>query len=161
MNLTSYWTASSPRLSRPATGPLGGKADVVIVGGGFTGLSAARRLAKKGISVVVLEAAEVASEASGRNGGHCNNGLAHDFSGVAQRFGLERAREMYQAFDKAVDMIEAIASEEAIDCDFTRSGKLKLAAKPEHFDKMRRAQEVLTREVDDETSAIPKERPVR
>jgi glycine/D-amino acid oxidase-like deaminating enzyme len=154
MNPTSYWTASSARFRSPAAGPVEGRANVVVIGGGFTGLSAARTLARKGARVVVLEAGQVAGEASGRNGGHCNNGLAHDFSGVAARFGVERAREMYRAFDAGVDLVEAIVHDEAIDCDFVRTGKLKLAAKPEHFEKLKRAQEVLAREVDDDTTII-------
>ena len=68
---------------------------------------------------------------------------SHDFSGVAARFGVEQAREMYRAFDAGVDLVERLVKSEKIDCDFTRSGKLKLAAKPEHFDKLVRAQEVI------------------
>jgi glycine/D-amino acid oxidase-like deaminating enzyme len=154
MKPESYWLDTAPAFTRAASGPVEGKAEVVVVGGGFTGLSAARTLARKGTRVVVLEAGKVVSEASGRNGGHCNNGLAHGFSGVAERFGLERAREMYLAFDKGVDLVEQIVREEAIDCDFRRSGKLKLAAKPAHFDSLRRQQDVLAREVDPETEII-------
>jgi glycine/D-amino acid oxidase-like deaminating enzyme len=126
------------------------------VGGGFTGLSAALTLAKRGIGVVLLEAQHVLSAASGRNGGHCNNGLAQDFNGVAARFGLERARQMYWAFDAGVDLVETLVAREAIDCDFTRSGKLKLAVKPAHFDALKRAQEVLEREVDADTAIVEK-----
>ena len=93
--------------------------DVAIVGGGFTGLSAALALAKRGASVVVLEAGErVAAEASGRNGGHVNNGLAVDYAEVAAKVGVERARAWYHAYDAAVDAVERIVRDEAIDCDF-------------------------------------------
>ena len=81
---------------------------------------------------------------------------AHDFAGVAARFGLERAREMYRAFDAGVDLVETLVAREAIDCDFTRSGKLKLAAKPAHFDGLKRAQDVLARDVDADTAIIEK-----
>ena len=156
MKPESFWLDTAPAFTGASPLAVEGRADVVVVGGGFTGLSAARTLAKRGIHVRVLEAGNVASEASGRNGGHCNNGLSHDFSGIAERFGLERAREMYRAFDSGVDLVETIVAEEGIACDFVRAGKLKLAAKPEHFEKMRRAQEVLAREVDADTAIIEK-----
>jgi glycine/D-amino acid oxidase-like deaminating enzyme len=156
MRPESFWLDTAPAFTGVSPLPVEGRADVVVVGAGFTGLSAALTLAKKGIGVTVLEAGKVASEASGRNGGHCNNGLSHDFSGVAARFGLERAREMYAAFDAGVDLVETLVKREGIDCDFTRSGKLKLAAKPEHFEKMKRAQAVLAREVDADTAIIEK-----
>lgn len=154
MKLDSFWLDTAPAFTGDA--PLSGeeRTDVAVVGGGFTGLSAALTLAKKGVSVRVLEAGKVAAEASGRNGGHCNNGLSHDFSGIAARFGMERAREMYRAFDAGVDLVEGLVTSERIDCNFIRSGKLKLAAKPEHFDKLVRAQEVLAREVDADTAVV-------
>jgi glycine/D-amino acid oxidase-like deaminating enzyme len=156
MKPDSFWLDTAPAFTGDA--PLSGeeRADVAVVGAGFTGLSAALTLAKKGVSVRVLEAGKVAAEASGRNGGHCNNGLSHDFSGIAARFGMERAREMYLAFDAGVDLVESLVRSEGIDCDFTRSGKLKLAAKPEHFDKLVRAQEVLAKEVDADTAIVAK-----
>ena len=154
MKLDSYWLETAPPFTGASPLPVEGRADIVVVGGGFTGLSAARTLARKGVDVVVLEAGRVAAEASGRNGGHCNNGLAHDYGSIKARFGLERAQEMYRAFDSGVDLVERIVAEEEIDCDFIRSGKLKLAAKPEHFDKMRQAQDLLARDVDPETAVL-------
>jgi glycine/D-amino acid oxidase-like deaminating enzyme len=156
MKLDSFWLDTAPAFTGDAPLSGEGRADVAVVGAGFTGLSAALTLARKGVSVRVLEAGKVAAEASGRNGGHCNNGLSHDFSGIAARFGMERAREMYRAFDAGVDLVESLVRSEGIDCDFSRSGKLKLAAKPEHFDKLVRAQEVLAKEVDADTAIVAK-----
>src|SRR5437762_2169232 len=83
MKLDSYWTDSAPAFV-PERHALPAQVDVAIVGGGFTGLSAALALARRGARVVVLEAGErVAAEASGRNGGHVNNGLAVDYAEVA------------------------------------------------------------------------------
>jgi glycine/D-amino acid oxidase-like deaminating enzyme len=156
MKPDSFWLDTAPAFTGDARLSGEARTDVAVVGAGFTGLSAALTLARKGVSVRVLEAGKVAAEASGRNGGHCNNGLSHDFSGVAARFGTERAREMYGAFDAGVDLVESLVRSERIDCDFVRSGKLKLAAKPEHFDKLVRAQEVLAREVDADTAIVAK-----
>lgn len=150
MKLESYWLDSAPAFKAAAQGPVDSarRVDAAIVGGGFTGLSAALALAKRGASVVVLEAGRVAGQASGRNGGHCSNGVAHDYDGLRQRFGEARARAMYRDFDDAVDTVESIVSAEAIDCDFIRSGKLKLAAKPQHFDGLARTFEALSADVD-------------
>ena len=68
------------------------RADVVVVGGGFTGLSTALHLAEKGASVVVLEAEEPGWGASGRNGGQVNPGLKHDPDAVERDFGRIWAR---------------------------------------------------------------------
>ena len=72
MKLKSYWLDTSTPFSAGASHAPHGTADVVVVGGGFTGLSAALALAKKNAKVVVLEAERVANAASGRNGGMCN-----------------------------------------------------------------------------------------
>lgn len=78
----------------------------------------------------MLEAgSRVAAEASGRNGGHVNNGLAVDYADVAAKVGVERARGWYHAYDDAVDTVARLVREEAIDCDFMRHGKLKLATR--------------------------------
>ena len=70
MKPDSFWLDTAPAFTGDA--PLSGeeRADVAVVGAGFTGLSAALTLARKGVSVRVLEAGKVAAEASGRNGGH-------------------------------------------------------------------------------------------
>lgn len=139
MKLESYWTASAPAFV-PRAADLPAQCDVAIVGGGFTGLSAALALARRGASVVVLEAGErVAAEASGRNGGHVNNGLAVDYGEVAAKVGVERARAWYHAYDAAVDTVERIVRDEAIDCDFARRGKLKLATRPAHLEALTRS----------------------
>lgn len=146
MKLESYWTASAPAFV-PRAADLPSQCDVAIVGGGFTGLSAALALARRGASVIVLEAGErVAAEASGRNGGHVNNGLAVDYADVAAKVGVERARTWYHAYDQAVDTVERIVRDEAIACDFVRHGKLKLAAKPAQLEALSRSAERLVRD---------------
>ena len=147
MKLHSYWTDSAP-LFAPAQEALPARADVVIVGGGFTGLSAALALARRGAKVVVLEAGAVAGEASGRNGGHVNNGLAVDYALLAERVGSEKAGDWYRAYDAAVNTVADVVRDENIDCYFERNGKLKLASRPAHYDTLARGLDRLCREVD-------------
>ncbi|WP_066263143.1 NAD(P)/FAD-dependent oxidoreductase [Hydrogenophaga flava] len=144
MKLDSYWNDSL--LAAPVTSAhaLPAQVDVAIVGGGFTGLSAALQLARRGASVAVFEAgATVAPEASGRNGGHVNNGLAVDYAEVAAKVGVEKARAWYHAYNGAVDAVEQLVQQEGIDCDFLRHGKLKLATKTYQVDALHRSAERL------------------
>ncbi len=157
MKQVSYWHDTAPAFTGAEQGSLPAQADAVIIGGGFTGLSAAIALARRGATVVVLEADRVVSGASGRNGGHVNNGTSVDFSSLAQRLGLDQARSIYRAYDAAVDTVERIVREEQITCAFRRGGKIKLAAKPQHYEKIARGFEILHREVDPDTNLVPPE----
>jgi len=157
MKFVSYWHDTAPVFDGGAQGPVEGHYDVAVMGGGFTGLAAARQLAKAGAKVVVLEADQVGSGASGRNGGHLNNGLAHSYLAAKAELGKERAIALYKAFDAAIDTIEAVVAEEGIDCSFRRAGKLKLASKPKHFDAMARNFEAIHAEVDADTALLSSE----
>jgi Glycine/D-amino acid oxidases (deaminating) len=154
----SYWLASAPAFTGGAQGSVEGKADVAIIGGGFTGVSAALALAKRGASVVLLEAAHMIGEASGRNGGQCNNGTAHDYGALSARFGKEIAKAYYRVHCDAVDLVAQLVREEGIDCAFNRCGRVKLAAKPKHYDKLVRAHDLLAAEVDGNVCLIPPDR---
>lgn len=154
MKLMPYWLDTSPGFTGGQAEAPSGDVDVAVVGAGFTGLSAAIALAKKGASVAVLDAATVGSAASGRNGGMCNNGFAQDYCALSGRLGRERANMLYRAFDAGVCKVESLIAEEGIDCDFKRVGKLKLAAKPEHYDKLARSQALMAKECDPDTHMV-------
>jgi glycine/D-amino acid oxidase-like deaminating enzyme len=154
MKLTPYWLDTSEPFDQSPTEPLEGHYDVAVVGGGLTGSSAALALARKGARLALLEASTIGNAASGRNGGMCNNGFAQNYAVMAGRFGKEKANAIYKAFDSGVDMVERLVREEGIDCSFGRVGKLKLAAKPEHYDTLARNQELLSESADPETRLI-------
>jgi len=163
MKLDSYWNDALPLWPAAATGgarSLPETVDVAIVGGGFTGLSAALALARKGARVVVLEAGPtVAPEASGRNGGHVNNGLAVDYADVAAKVGVDTARAWYHAYDDAVNTVDRLVQQESIDCDFLRHGKLKLATRPYQMDALQRSAERLVADgVDTDVEVFSAER---
>ncbi len=153
---SSYWHDSSPTFSATSDEPQG-HYDFAIIGAGFTGLGAARKLAKGGARVAVLEAQTVGYGASGRNGGHLNNGLAHSFLDACASFGQETAIAMYHAFDDGIATIEHIIKEEKIDCDFRRSGKLKLASKPQHMAGIIKNFNALNTLVDPETTLLSRD----
>ncbi|MCB1465700.1 MAG: FAD-binding oxidoreductase [Rhizobiaceae bacterium] len=97
--------------------------DVAIVGAGYTGLSTALDLARKGVDVVVLEARDVGWGASGRNGGQINPGLKFGPDIVARDLGPDAV-----AFSQdAADRVFEIVSDHAIDCDIRRGGTLRAA----------------------------------
>ena len=154
MKLTSYWLDTSTPFAGGAMGPVAGRCDVAVIGGGLTGASAALALARKGARVVVLEAETIGHAASGRNGGMCNNGFAQDYGAMSERLGRETADRLYRAFDAGVDTVERLVAQEGIDCSFARVGKIKLAAKPEHYDKLARSQHLLAATVDPDTEMV-------
>jgi glycine/D-amino acid oxidase-like deaminating enzyme len=154
MKFLSYWHDTAPAFAGAEKGPVDGHYDVAVVGGGFTGLGAARQLAKAGAKVVVLEAETVGWGASGRNGGHLNNGLAHSYLAAKAELGKERAIALYKALDDSIDTIEALIEEESINCSFRRTGKLKLASKPQHFQAIARNFEAVHAEVDPDTALL-------
>src|SRR5262245_26845935 len=107
--------------------PLPERADVAVIGGGFTGLAAALALAQSGASVAVLEAHSLGWGASSRNGGMVLTGLKVEAAGLIGRYGREKARRMFAASLAAIDCVEQIVREEQIDCHFARGGHLLLA----------------------------------
>ena len=117
-----------------AATPLPEKVDVAIIGGGFTGLSAARTLAKRGVKVAVLEANTIGWGASSRNGGMTLTGLKPSMRTVTKNYGRDIARMLFKTSLDSVDTVEQIVEEENIDCGFARYGHLNVATKPHHFD---------------------------
>ena len=154
MKLVPYWRDTAPEFLGTEKGPVEGDYDVAVVGGGFTGLSASIALARKGARVVLLEADRLGNCASGRNGGMCNNGFAQDYAGMVGKLGAETTLRLYQSFNTAVDTVEALIREESIDCNFQRVGKLKMAAKPAHYDKLARSHELMVQGADPDARLV-------
>jgi glycine/D-amino acid oxidase-like deaminating enzyme len=130
-------------------------ADVLVIGAGFTGLAAARALARRGARVVVLEAQTVGWGASSRNGGMVLTGLKLEAEQLAARYGLAAARRMFAASLAAIDCVEQIVAAERIECDFRRTGHLVLACKPAHYRAFVREAELLARDFGHTTRAVP------
>jgi glycine/D-amino acid oxidase-like deaminating enzyme len=118
----------------PLTPPLGGdgRTDVVVIGGGYTGLSAALHLALRGAEVVLLEAEEVGFGASGRNGGQVNPGLKPDPDQILKVYGAELGARMLSFAGSAPDVVFNLIERHQISCEANRSGMLRAATHPHH-----------------------------
>jgi glycine/D-amino acid oxidase-like deaminating enzyme len=130
--------------------------DVAVIGGGFTGLAAARELARRGATVAVLEAETLGWGASSRNGGMVLTGLKLAPETLIARYGLEAARRLYAASLASIDCVEQLVKDEAITCDFARTGHLEVAVKAKHFESFERSAEVIAREFGHTLRLVPK-----
>ena len=154
MKQIPYWLDTAPALPDRSGKDLPEEADVVVVGGGLTGLSTAYHAARKGAGVVLVEKDKVGSGASGRNGSMCTQGITIGVGEARKRYGQQRARELYDSFREAVDIVEELTQKEQIDCDFHRSGRLGVAFKPKHFESMRATQRDLADNFGHETRLL-------
>ena len=125
--LVSAWTGTAEPL--PQTRPLEAdrRADVAIVGAGYTGLSAALHLAERGADVVVLDAAEPGWGASGRNGGQVIPGLKHEPDELEHQFGRETGRRMWEIAGGAADVVFDLIGRLKISCHAERCGWIAAA----------------------------------
>jgi glycine/D-amino acid oxidase-like deaminating enzyme len=156
LKIHPFWWETVP--SRPIEAlPLPARADVVVVGAGYTGLAAARQLARAGVTVVVLERERIGWGASSRNAGQVIPGLRLDPVTLVTRYGAARARELFDVSLASIASLEALLAEEAIECNYERSGHFQAAAKPSHFEAFGREQEVLARVFDYRVALVPRE----
>ncbi len=127
---SSYWL-DEPSEALPR-GPLSGRADVAVIGGGVTGCACARALAEAGLRVRLHEARRVAGGASGRNGGFALRGGAMPYDVAWIELGRERARDLWQLTERYIDRLESLAGDA-----FRRTGSLRLAADPAERESLR------------------------
>jgi len=138
-HVPSYYAASvPPPPDRPAlAGDL--RADVCVVGAGFTGLSAALELAERGYRVVVLEARRVAWGASGRNGGQIGSGYSMDMARLARWAGRDDSRRLFALAEAAKALIRTRAARHGIACELKQGG-FQAALKPRHLEEVKATQ---------------------
>lgn len=130
-----------PETAQPAVAapPLDGdaRADVAVVGGGFTGLSAALHLAEKGVKTVLLEAEEPGWGASGRNGGQVNAGLKYDPDTVERDFGRDLGERMNALSGDAPAFVFDLIRRLGISCEARQQGTLRAAVRANHVARLR------------------------
>jgi glycine/D-amino acid oxidase-like deaminating enzyme len=151
----NYWltTTEFPTTESRSLPP---RADIAVIGAGYTGLSAARTLAKRGAKVAILESETIGWGASSRNGGMVLTGMKLGVNKLISMYGRDLTRRMYATSLASIDCVEQIIREEAIDCDFSRCGHLEVACKQKHFDDYARQAEVIGREFDHQLRVVPR-----
>jgi len=152
----NYWLTTVEMSRADAAKPLPAQLDVAVIGSGFTGLSAARTLAKRGVNVAVLEAESIGWGASSRNGGMVLTGMKLGVNKLISMYGRERTQRMYAASLESIDCVERIVREENIPCEFARCGHLEVACKQNHFDDYARQVEVIAREFNHQLRIVPR-----
>ncbi len=156
MKSTPFWTDTYPRPSDlPVAAELPTETDVAIIGGGYTGLSAARALAKSGASVVVLERETIGWGASSRNAGITGSGLKAGMPNIFKRYGKEYGLRFWQASLDMLELIKELADDEDIDFDWHQSGQLGLAFKASHFDGMQARAKWYKDQLGDDLEVVP------
>lgn len=127
----------------PATGTLTGSmnADVLVIGGGFTGLAAALRLAEQGASVVVLEARDIGYGASGRNVGLVNAGLWLSPQAIMDKLGSDYGERLLTLLGDAPSRVFELITRHGMDCEPMQNGTLHCAHSPAGFEDLRRRAE--------------------
>jgi len=152
----TYWLTTIQTPKGNASGPLPESVDVAVIGAGYTGLSAARTLAKRGLQVAVLESETIGWGASSRNGGMVLTGMKLGVNKLISMYGREKTQEMYAASLKSIECVEQIVKDESIECNFSRCGHLEVACKQKHFDEYERQAEVVAREFNHELRVVQK-----
>ena len=153
-----YWQVSALRPILSLDQELPEQTDVAVIGGGYTGVSAARTLARHGLNVTVLEAETLGWGASTRNGGFVLSGFKLGTAALLKRFGPERARALYEASRESLRLVEQLVAEEGIDCEFRRCGHVSLAYRPSHYRRLAESQALHARVFDHATTLVPRDR---
>jgi len=155
LNEHNYWLTTT-EMPRSDVRQLPSRTDVAVIGAGFTGLSAASTLARRGAKVAVLESETIGWGASSRNGGMVLTGLKLGVNQLISKYGRDLARRMYSASLESIDCVEQITHAENIGCGFSRCGHLEVACKQKHFDDYARQAELIAREFHHELCVVPK-----
>ena len=150
----SYWIETSNPAPVLPTFAGDRKADVVVIGAGFTGLSAAYHLSQAGIEAVVLEAEDVGWGASGRNGGMLPPRYKKGFASIAKTYGNEVTCRLHSIIHEAINTVEMIVSDCRLDCGFSRTGQITAAHSNAHLASLEQDCAWMAAEARDRTAQI-------
>src|SRR6187402_2713208 len=135
----SFWQATMPALPDRSGRALPDSADVVVIGGGYAGINAARELASRGRAVTVLETHTLGWGASTRNGGIVHAGYKWSAGQLIERYGPETGGMLYRETLDSYRLVKRLIADHAIDCEFREVGHLELAYAPAHAPELEHA----------------------
>jgi glycine/D-amino acid oxidase-like deaminating enzyme len=153
----AFWQASMPALPDRSGRDLPTETEVVVVGGGYAGITAARELARRGVGVTLLEAHTLGWGASTRNGGIVHAGYKWRARQLIKRYGEPTGKALYRETLDSYALVKQLIADEAIDCDFRECGHLELAYAPSHVPELEHARQSLA-SVGVESTVVPRER---
>ncbi|MBI2781610.1 MAG: FAD-binding oxidoreductase [Chloroflexi bacterium] len=128
----AYWHATMPQLPDRSGRDLPDAVDAVVIGGGYTGTAAARKLALQGARTILLEANTLGWGASTRNGGIAHPGFKWGPETLVKRHGRELAHALYAETVQATDLVAGIVRDQGIDAELRFNGYLELAWARKH-----------------------------
>ena len=134
---TPYWWQNQPQYRNTEVPPT--KADCVVVGAGFTGLSAALTLAQAGRDVVVLDSQAIGFGASTRNGGMLGSGHKVSVADAKKNYGSDIAAQIHCEANDSLDFTKSLIIDHKINCDLQASGRLRTAWTPQDYTAMAQA----------------------
>ena len=137
VKLTPYWWDDVPRPKLPEASPPA-TADVVIIGSGYTGLSAALQTTRGGRDTVVLDAEDAGWGCSTRNGGQISTSLKPGYAELAGRYGNELAYRIVKEGHNSLAWVSDFVAAEQIDCDFRVAGRFHAAHNPAQYEQLAR-----------------------
>ena len=128
-----YWWDQTPRPTI-ADAPLPARCDVLVIGSGYTGLSAALQTARGGRDTIVIDAEDAGWGCSTRNGGQISTSVKAGFDELAKRHGPERATRILQEGQSSLAWVADFVADEKIDCDFRIVGRFHAAHSPGQYE---------------------------
>lgn len=150
-----FWWLEAPPASLPQQAVVAGS-DVVVIGGGYTGLSAALTLARAGRSVQVFDRMRPGGGASTRNGGIASGNLRPGYREMTAKFGEARANAILAEAKAAREHLEAFIHSEGIACDFAMTGRFTGAANMADYDALAREGDLIRKTTGVEIHALPR-----
>lgn len=154
IKLQPYWWDQAPRPKLPELA-LPKRAEVAVIGAGFTGLSAALTLARAGRDVLVLDAERAGWGASSRNQGHIGL-IKRSFADVEKAYGKAKAIALVREGQAAIDFVTDLIEREKIECYLRKNGRFIAAPRPGHYEALAREVELLKREIGFEADMVSK-----
>ena len=153
----SLWLDPAPEPGAPLEGDV--SCDCVVIGAGYTGLSAALARAEAGAVVVVLERDYAGFGASGRNAGHLTPTIGKDLPTLLRLYGRERGGALVRLAEEAVEHVEATIADRGIGCDYEPSGNVLAGIHPGHAPILEKAANACSRPRSSASAACPPSSP--